>query len=539
MEIDPADVIRLVQQYLKENSLIKTLQCLQDESQVNLNTVDSIEAFVSDINSGNWDVVLRVVKLLKLPDNKLIDLYEQIAIELIELRETRAANWLIHKTEPMIKLRSSAPERYLHLQNLLAKPFFDHKEAYRDGSCKERRRGIIADSLAKEVTVVPSQRLLGLIGDALKWQKHEGLLPSSTSIDIFTGRAHMVHAEEEAPVAHLHKHCIKPVTNTDDDDDAPKIFVCCAEFSPDGHYLLVGWSNGLVEARHSTTGRLAKDLKYQAQNACIVTPSRSAALSLAFSGGDIVAVGDRSGDISLWKLSTGQLVQLFQKAHAEKGVTCMIFHRNGKEILSGSLDSTVKLHGIRSNRTIRDFRAHKSFVNAAAFSRDDNFVISGGKDSTVKFWNARTAQLLYEFKALGPVHSVQVMTNYNNDIFLVGSKRGLQLIDIEGKVKHKILADEPPEKKNGDGHQDDKSMAVVAESPEVFFYSSCASPKGNYLYAVGGNQIYCYNHSDKKLHSKVLAHDGTAYDLIGVKHHPFVNLVATFDNQGNLKLWKP
>ena len=140
VEVEATDVVRLVLQFLKESSLSRSLQTLQDEAQVALSTVDNVDSLITDVQQGNWQSVMSVVAMLKLPFPLLANLYEQLVLELLELRELDAARQVLRSADPMVRLRTTDSLRFANLEGLVGKPYFDPRDAYPHGSGKEAQR---------------------------------------------------------------------------------------------------------------------------------------------------------------------------------------------------------------------------------------------------------------------------------------------------------------------------------------------------------------------------------------------------------------
>jgi WD40 repeat protein len=150
-------------------------------------------------------------------------------------------------------------------------------------------------------------------------------------------------------------------------------------FSPDGQMIASGDSSGSVKL-WKRDGSLIKTL----------TEHNANVESVSFSpDGQIIASASRDKTVKLWTRYGLLITTLPHSAE----VSSVSFSPDGKTIASASWDGTIKLWA-RYGSLIKTFTAHSAGVSSISFSPDGQMIASASGDKTVKLWKRDDGSLI-------------------------------------------------------------------------------------------------------------------------------------------------
>ena len=123
--------------------------------------------------------------------------------------------------------------------------------------------------------------------------------------------------------------------------------------------------------------------------------------------------------ICIWDLKSIKLMRILD-GHRDT-ITAVAVTADGRKVISGSNDKTVRVWDLESGELLETLEFHKSKVNAVAATPDSKKVISGSKDGTVCVWNLENGKLVSFSKEDSSVNSIVVK---DDSSFVLGCSLG-------------------------------------------------------------------------------------------------------------------
>ncbi len=215
-------------------------------------------------------------------------------------------------------------------------------------------------------------------------------------------------------------------------------------FSPDGRYLVSGGGELDLFLWEVHTGRRVRKFKV------IRDPNVSDWISrfvvaVAFSpDGKQILSGQGDRTLRLWEKETGAQIKIF-RGH-EHGIRSISFTPNGRFIVSGGHDHTVRVW--ETGREISVLRGHLNNIESLALSPDGRYIASGSIDGTVRLWDQETAvkvktfdvNRMVEFVAFSPDGGRIISVSIDGSIGFWETKSGKQVSILEGSHQDSVWA---------------------------------------------------------------------------------------------------
>lgn len=160
------------------------------------------------------------------------------------------------------------------------------------------------------------------------------------------------------------------------------------------------------------------------------------ATKLDISHDDQLLVASAGSYLIVYDLQTGYLVRSLygHTAHA----TCAMFSPNGKLLVSGCDDGSIRAWDTISWEMLYVMSEHKQKVTSIAVNSDNTVIASGSWDGTIRLWSVQTGEKLYTLEGHSDGVTSVSFSKFGDQLFSGSLDRSIMKWDVG------ILQREPP-----------------------------------------------------------------------------------------------
>ncbi|KIK64756.1 hypothetical protein GYMLUDRAFT_160558, partial [Collybiopsis luxurians FD-317 M1] len=174
-------------------------------------------------------------------------------------------------------------------------------------------------------------------------------------------------------------------------ESTPHLYVSALPFLPAQSML-----GKVTQKQFHNIARICKGhKKYWPSLQAILAGHRKGITSVAFAfDGRRIVSGSMDYTVRIWDAETGNAIGMPLNGHTGE-VLSVAFSPDGKKIVSGSSDCTVRIWDADTGNAIgKALNGHKHQVQSVAFSPDGRRIVSGSSDCTIQIWDAETGNVV-------------------------------------------------------------------------------------------------------------------------------------------------
>lgn len=222
-------------------------------------------------------------------------------------------------------------------------------------------------------------------------------------------------------------------------------------------------------SKASYTQTTSRSLTWQYTHTLSRHTETVSAVALTRDGKKLVT-GSYDQTVRLWSVKTGSLLKIFS-GHSRE-IHCVAISWDGKFIASGSADNTIKLWDIRTGALLRSFGnliiGHSDTVTALAFSPNNQFLASTSLDKKVRLWSLKSGKEIYTLKDY-PEPILALAMGWDGKAMVYGGKGNL--LSVRHTKTGKQIRSFPSSPSQALALSRQGSLLAVGSGPEIVMWN--------------------------------------------------------------------